>query len=185
MKNKNILKTSIKVTLFLLVVIGTYFAAWWQLYDTSKEYYKSAMQFYQNDDFMSALKGKRTITETDSGYMFKAGFEQVVNIFKSKYAYPKPKIYYDAKEKVEEVIYKKMSPDVGLEIYNKYFKLDNIYLGEILLQVGNIYEKEGNITKAINTYELAKESFPLNEKIYRNAVLNINKLQQNENSKNV
>ena len=177
---KNTKKRLIGLCAVILVIVLTYLFAWIQLHNNAKKYYNEAAVSYAAGNFMAALKGEKIITESDQGYIYKGGFEQVVNIYKSKYAYPKPGIYDDAKKRINEIIYEKITPELGFKIYKKYFKIDNAYLGEILLRSGDLYLKQGDREKAVEMYTLATESFPLNDEIYNKAVLNINRMQKKE-----
>lgn len=140
------------LTLFLFFFIFTYFIAWFELYLLSNKYYNYALENYKKGKLGIALKGKSVRKDDMSGYEYQGGFQQVEEIWKSKYAWPKPRIYYKSKQKISSII-EEMDIETAMNIYNSYLKMDNAYLPEILFHVAEQYEKQQNKDKAIEIYK--------------------------------
>ncbi len=153
----------------LLIIIFTYTIAWMQLYRMSKKYYKNAMESYDKKEYALALKGKKIEKQDRSGYEFKGGFQQVVEIWKSPYAFPKPKVYRKASNMAETLINEKIDVKTGTEIFNRYFKFDKGYLGEVMLRVGDLYLESGDKESALETFNLVEEAFPNDADILKKA----------------
>jgi len=156
-------KNIIIIGALLAVIIVTYAIAWGQMYITSKKYYNDAMKSYNETDYVYAIKGNKVAKEDESGYVFNSGFEQIVNIWNSPYALPKPKVYSDAQNMIDEIINRKIDIETAIEMFDRYFRMDNKgYLDEVLLRVADLYIQDNDMPKAKETLELIKEAFPNN-----------------------
>lgn len=146
--------------LILLIIILTYGTAWGQMYMDSKRYYSDAMESYNRKDYAVAIKGKKVENENSDGYVYKGGFQQAADIWTSAYAIPKPKVYYDSKDKINEIINNHINIKNGTDMFNKYFKIDKGYLNQVMLRVVDLYIKDGDKDSAKETLDLIKEAFP-------------------------
>ncbi|MEI6055725.1 MAG: hypothetical protein WCR55_06675 [Lentisphaerota bacterium] len=149
----------------IIVLLVTYASAWFKLDSMAKGYYADAMRNYESGKIMAALKGEKVLSADSSEYIYHGGFEQVVDAFRSKFAFPKPQVYYLAESKIENILQKNITPEIGYAIYKKFFRLDNEYLGDILIRIGDIYHAKKNFPEALKAYNLAEESFPFNSVI--------------------
>ena len=69
-------------------------------------------------------------------------------------------------EKINEIIDEKITIEMGMEMFNRYFRQDNFYLGRVLLTPVKDTMK-GEQDKAMDTYRMAREIFVLNEDIVK------------------
>jgi len=151
------------------VIAMTYAWSWYESNSMSARYYQDALRKFNNGDYISALKGEEFEKEDKSGYYFSGGFQQVVQIWEHPFACPRPDEYKLAGEKINEIIDEKITIEMGMEMFNRYFRQDNFYLGRVLLKTGERYYEKGEQDKAMDTYRMAREIFVLNEDIVKEA----------------
>ena len=169
--------TIVKVLLILFFfTVFTYIYVWAELYSRTSQYYEHAMELLNAKDYALAIKGQQVFDAQENTYIYKGGFQQIVIAWEHPFALPRPKIYGYAKDRIHEIITVKISAEEGMEIFKTYFRLDNRYLGEILLRVGDIYREQQNIEKAKETYSLITEIFTLNEVLSQTALERLNTL---------
>lgn len=155
------MKKNLKVIISMLLIIGfTYGAAWGQMYINSIRYYKDAMESYNNNEYVTAIKGKKVEKEDGTGYVFKGGFQQAADIWSSSYALPKPGVYKDSINMINEIVNNKIDIKTGTEMFNRYFKIDKGYLNIVMLRVADLYIEANDMEGAKETLELIKEAFP-------------------------
>lgn len=148
------------VLIVVLLFAIMYCISWGQMYVNSQKYYKSAMENYANRDYAVAIKGEKVENEDESGYKYVGGFEEAANIWDSSFAWPKPKVYFDSKNKINEIINKKIDIKTGMELYKRYFQIDKGYLSNVLLRVTDLYIDSDDKEDAKDTIDLIKQSFP-------------------------
>lgn len=164
-------------TLIILVILITYTWVWVQCYVASKSYYRNAMDNLNNGKYITALKGDRVLSEDNSKYVFIGGFQQVVEIWENPYAVPKPKLYTEAKEKITFIIKEKIDIQAGEEAFQTYINLDNRYLPEILLHVGDLYLQKGDKKSAKEIYTVVKDAFAFNQNAIKLAEEKLSRLK--------
>lgn len=149
----------------IIVTIFIYGVAWIQMYINSIKYFKDAMESYNNKDYIMAIKGKKVEKDDGTGYIFKGGFQQVVDIWSNSYAVPKPNVYKDSIGMINEIVDKNIDIKTGTEMFNRYFKIDKEYLNIVMLKVADLYIEGNDLEGAKETLELIKEAFPNDIKI--------------------
>ncbi|MBO8156959.1 MAG: hypothetical protein H0Z32_10905 [Bacillaceae bacterium] len=171
---KKMLISSISVLLFIVAV---YSYVWFETYQKSNIFFEQANNSFQEKDYGLALKGGEIYSEEKQDYVTIGGYEDVLNAWSSQWAIPKPSIYKEAKQKINKIIYEKLSPSDGIAIFQEYFRLDNDHLPEILLQTGKLYKAQGETEKAIEIFELVIKAFGMNESAKRKAENQLNELK--------
>ena len=144
--------------LILVILVGSYGIAWFKSYDRTVTYYNNAMENYQNGDYASALKGTKRLKDDKSGYEYLGGFQQAMEIWESKYAFPKPDIA-EAAENMAQTLISELDAKACNTIFQTYFRKDNKFLPEILIRMGDLQMEEGQLEKAKDTYEMAMGTF--------------------------
>lgn len=171
------MNNKLKVIISLLIItILTYGFAWGEMYFNSKKYYKDAMKNYNDKNYVIAIKGKKVEKDDGSGYEFKGGFQHVMDIWDSSYAIPKPKVYKESKEMINEIINKKIDIKTGTEMFNKYFKLDKTCLNAVMLRVADLYIQADDKEGAKETLKLIEEAFPNDNETQKNVKERLKKL---------
>ncbi len=168
-----------KPIIILLVILISYSWVWLESYQRTKLYYQNALENFHKGRYITAIKGERVLKEDRSGYVFKGGFQQVETIWSSKYAFPRPGLYAEAKKKIDLIINKKIDIEMGENAFHQYFRLDNKYLPQILLRVGDLHLKEGNIDKARKAYDLVRQAFSRKQELAKQAEDKLGKLKTN------
>lgn len=163
--------------LVILVLILCYTIIWLQSYSRAKEYYIMAMDNYNNGDYMVALKGEKTQKEDGSGYTYIGGFQQALEVFEGDYAYPKPSITHKANEMSIQIIVS-MDMEESNRTFKTYFGIDNRFLPEIMLHIGDLHLQGGSEKKAKKAYEMVMEAFERYDGMKDAAVQRINELEQ-------
>lgn len=170
---------NLKIVLaFIVGVLLIYGVAWIQLNGMSSKYYKDAMASFEKGDYAIALKGKKIEKEDRSGYEFMGGFQQVNDIWSSRYAFPKPSSYKKSKDMVDEIINTKIDIKTGTDMFKQYFQIDRGYLGKIMLKVAEQYLKADDVESAVETYKLIQEAFPQNIKVLDEANKKLEELSE-------
>ncbi|EOD01198.1 tetratricopeptide repeat protein [Caldisalinibacter kiritimatiensis] len=165
------------LTLITLVILVTYTWVWVQCYIATQNYYRNAMDNLNKGKYITALKGDRVLSEDNSKYVFIGGFQQVVEIWENPCAVPKPKLYTQAKEKISSIIKEKIDIHTGEEAFQTYINLDNRYLPEILLHVGDLYLRKGDKKSAKETYTVVKDAFAFNQEAVKSAEEKLNRIK--------
>jgi hypothetical protein len=147
------------ILILISVVLLTYAAAWLQFYFRSVKYYNQAVSSIEKGDWIDGLKGKLALKEDRSGYEFQGGLQQVIGIWSSKYALPRPEIFYRAEELKDSILNEKVDIKSGEAAFQKYFRMDNKYLPEIALKLGDLYLEEGDKDSAKEWYSVVVEAF--------------------------
>lgn len=153
-------KPLLAVLVLALVVAVTYFVSWMQYYSRSQTYYRQAMANYDAGDYIGALKGKQVSTADGSGYAFQGGMQEVIDIWSSGYAFPKPAVYHQAVQMANTIIDQKIDAKTGLDAFQQYFKTDNEFLPQILFKVAGELEQQNDIKDARDIYQTIKDAFP-------------------------
>jgi len=171
-------KKNAKIALvFIIAVLLIYGVAWIQQNNMSNKYYKDAMANFKKGDFVIALKGKKVEKEDGSGYVFMGGFQQVSDIWSSPYAFPKPSAYKKSKDMAEQIIKNNIDIKTGTDMLKRYLQIDKGYLGEIMLNVADLYLKADDKENAIETYKTIEEAFPNDKDILNEAKIKLKGLQ--------
>lgn len=150
--------------LVLAFIFISYSVVWVKSYNHSKEYYSMAMENYNKGDYIIALKGDRVLKEDQSGYIYLGGFQQAMEIWDSKYAFPKPDIAERSKQMAERIL-SEIDIKTGQQIFKTYFKIDNRFLPEVLIRIGELQMEENQLSKAQETFKMAGEAFARREGI--------------------
>ncbi|MDQ0338663.1 tetratricopeptide (TPR) repeat protein [Caldalkalibacillus uzonensis] len=175
---KKVLLVTISVILF---ASGVYAYVWFETYQNAKKFMEQADANFERGDYGKALKGGEVYDEQEQAYVFTGGYEHVLMLWSSRWAIPKPGIYYEAKEKIDVIIYEKLSADEGFALFQQYFNLNNRHLPEILLQSGRLYIEAGEYEKAKAIFELAIDAFGSREWVREEAEAQLLKIEQLEN----
>ncbi|WP_105614865.1 hypothetical protein [Vallitalea okinawensis] len=172
------LKQQLRLVLIILgFIIVSYSWVWLQSYNRSKEYYEMAMSNFEKGDYIVAIKGKRVLKEDESGYIYQGGLQQALEIWDSPYAIPKPNIYLEAELQIDHIINEKIDLGMGKDAFKSYFQLDNRYLPEILIRVGELYEEQNEMNKAIEIYTIVKDAFVYDKAMVNEAIQKIEQLE--------
>ncbi|MCG8452212.1 MAG: hypothetical protein MI717_03395 [Spirochaetales bacterium] len=149
---------SVKIIFVLLfVVILVYLLTWNEIKSKSELYYNYSVEFYENNEFEKAIKGHEQVIRNQ--YVYFSGLQQICTAWESPLSWPKPKVYSQAKEKLNDIIVDKMSIEERNSFIKKYFQIDKKYLAEMMLSIGDSYYERGELEKALQTYEKVKEIF--------------------------
>lgn len=151
-------KMLISVSVLLGIVFVIYSITWYRIYAMTKDYYVQAERSLEENRKGTALKGG---TDFITGE-FVGSYQQVIEGWRDGLAVPKPGFYYDALERRDEIL-KTLSLEEIDSIFSRYFKVDNLYLDQLLFRKAELLETEGKDQEALQVYELIQEIFPLNK----------------------
>jgi len=143
----------------LLLIGGVYAWVWWESFERSKEYFEQAARYEQEGRLMEALKGEEFFDEERNRYEMRGGYEHVIAIWSDPWALPKPPLVGEAKQRMDRIIHEKLSPEEGLAIFQKYFRLSNQNLPQILLASGRKWKERKETDKAKEVFQLAMQAF--------------------------
>lgn len=152
------------VLLVLLVVLIGYGSVWVDSYYRARDYYIVAMNNYNSGNKIAALKGEKVLNSDGNGYVYLGGFQQSLEVFESPFAIPKPALIDKADTMCTRII-SELDLEDSKSVFKKYFGINNRYLPEILIRMGEIYEEEGMTAKAKETYEMLRDAFGQNDSI--------------------
>jgi tetratricopeptide (TPR) repeat protein len=141
------------VVIFVLVVYGW---GWIQSYTMSERYFQQANANMKAGNYAIALKGTPS-TNGDTDYQ--GGYEQVVNMWSGPWSFPRPSIYWEAEHQIQDIIQNKLTISDAQDIIQTYLNLDNEYLPEIMLQIGDESLKNGDIDTAREAYNQVIQVF--------------------------
>ena len=164
------------VAIFCLIMYGW---VWVSSYQMSKHYYAQAQHNIQKQKYGLALKGTPS---TNGGSHYQGGLEQVVNCWSSPWSYPKPGFYHSAKKQLNDMIHSKLSLSDSENILHTYLNLDNQYLPEILLAVGEKSEKKGDTSTAKQAFQSVISMFKQNKSAVNKAKTHLKKLNQKKSA---
>lgn len=158
----NTRRTGLFVAGILFAIVATYAWAWLEGYARANRYFAQAMTAYARQDWAVALKGSDEVNGPAGAEGFTAGLEQVVGVWKSAWAWPKPPVYYRAKAKLETVI-ERLSPLEAQAIVEQYLGRDNEYLPQILWRIARLHEERGETDQAREAYALLAQGLRLED----------------------
>jgi hypothetical protein len=118
----------------VIVIILIYGYVWFDSYQNSKTFFAQAETSLVNKNFGVAIKGDEAYSEKSGKYEYIGGFDQVVSVWKNPWAWPKPAIYSDAKERIHSIIKNDLTPEQGVALVQMYIGQSNEYLPEILIE---------------------------------------------------
>ena len=145
------------------VIAVAYAQVWYESYKRAETYYDEAMGKYAAGQYVSALKGERTLSPDGKNYVFSGGFQQVLETWEHPFALPKPAVFKRAQAKIDEMIEEKMSVSDGEQAFKQFFRLDNRFLDRILIRVRDRYAEQGQKRDALDVYQTVLDAFPMNE----------------------
>lgn len=172
-------KILITCGIIIALVIIIYAIVWVQSYNLSKKYYNMAVENYNNDNYAIALKGDRVLKEDEGGYIYLGGFQQVIEMWQSPTALPKPSVALDAEVMVWRII-SEIDIETGKSIFKSYFGIDNTFLPEVLIRIGELQMEEGQYDKARETFTMAGEAFSRYDGITEIVERNLHKIKDME-----
>jgi tetratricopeptide (TPR) repeat protein len=153
-------KVLITVGSLILVAIVIYVWSWEEVNIKTNKYYNDAIESYRSGDYITALKGKGSSgLETNS--ISKGGFQNVVQAWSAPYAAPKPAEYKESLGKIDELINQKLTIELGEKIYDKYVGIDDAYLPQVMVRVGDLYKEKGDLEKAKLWYNRVIDNYSL------------------------
>lgn len=153
-------KVLITIGSLILVSLVIYIWSWQEVNIKTNKYYDDAIKSYESGDYMAALKGKGS-SGLETSSISKGGFQNVVQAWSVPYAVPKPAEYNEALRKIDELINQKLTIELGEKIYDKYVGVDDTYLPQVMIRIGDMYKEKGDVEKAGLWYNLAIENYSL------------------------
>lgn len=171
-------KKILTLVALLAFVVVIYAVTWAQAYSRSEHFFAQAEENHAKGKLMESLKGERVLRADQSGYMYVGGYQQAQEVWQDAYAWPKPDVYERARTAADTLIAEEMTIDMGISAFRTYFGMNNAYLGQILLQVGDMLLEEDDSASAEEMYQTALEAFPLNETIVNTATEKIEALSE-------
>lgn len=153
-------KVLITVGSLILVALAIYIWSWEEVNIKTDKYYNDAIQSYESGDYMAALKGKGA-TGKETSSISKGGFQNVVQAWSAPYAVPKPAVYKEALQGIDELINQKLTIEIGEKLYDKYVGVDDAYLPQVMLRVGDLYKEKGDAEKARLWYNRVIDNYSL------------------------
>lgn len=164
------MKKFIIATISIIVgFILIYSLVWYETYQNSLNFYEQSTDNFEAGDYGLALKGGEEYDQELGAYAYTGGYEQVLAAWSNKWAIPKPSLYQKAEEKINEIIYEKLTAEEAYFIFQEHFRSSNRHLPEILIQSGKLYSENGEYSKAEEIFELAIKAFGRNEAIKKAA----------------
>ena len=145
---------------FLGVLVTLYGAAYFRMLQVSEKYWIQGSMSFSQGNFAWALKGARKTKSDGSGYEFWGGFQQVVEIWSSPFAWPRPDLYGRAQEQIRVLIEQKLDAESGLAIFQKYYQKDKRYLDAVLSRVATLDVQAGRLDEARKVLQTLIEYFP-------------------------
>lgn len=144
----------------IAVVAGIYAYTWVSAYVRARASFAAAEADAAAGDIAAALKGGSEFNPATNAYVRKGGYQLVVEIWKSPWAIPKPRVYRDARDAIDTTIQTKMSARQGLAIVKQYARLNRRYLDKILLRVADLLGADGDSADARSACREAAQLFP-------------------------
>jgi len=141
----------------ILVIMIGYSSVWIKSYNRAREFYIAAMENYNSGEITIALKGGK-VRSNNSEYVYIGGFQQAYEMFESKYAIPKPKLMDKSEVMINRII-DEVTIEEGKEIFQSNFGIDNRYLPDILIRIGDLYYEQEQYDKSEETYQMVVDAF--------------------------
>ena len=159
---KKVIITGVTVIISFVFI---YSLVWFESYQNSLAFYDQATENFEDKQYGLALKGGDDFDPEVGEYVYTGGYEQVLAAWSNKWAIPKPSVYFQAEDRINEIIYEKLTADEGFALFQQYFRSSNRHLPEILIQTGKLYMEDGEYSKAEAVFQLAIDAFGRNEGI--------------------
>lgn len=152
------------ILLIVFIFSATYVYAWFQAYRLSSRFFEDAQTSYENGDYLNALVGYEEYDPEANAYINRGGYLNVLRIWSSRYSWPQPDQYQEAREHISQIIYYDMTIDQAETYIRRNTGRRNVpFFAEIYYQLGVLYENEGDILSAREIYESIGTFFPNRE----------------------
>ncbi|WP_123042987.1 hypothetical protein [Cohnella candidum] len=143
----------------VLAVVLVYGYVWLGSYKMAVKYYDQAEENMNKQRYDIALKGDEAYNRTSKKYEYVGGYEQVLSIWKSPYAWPRPAVYDKAKDKIDEIVNDKLTPEAGVQLVQKYLRQDNAFLPEILVSSTKKLIEQDRKDEAKDVLDMLSDAF--------------------------
>jgi tetratricopeptide (TPR) repeat protein len=147
----------------------TYLVAWWDAYRLSVTYLKDADAAYQEGQYLYALLGYQEFDRAKGEYVDYGGYIQVQRIWEDTYAFPEPGEVRRANQRIDEIIYTRLTLEEAEQFVQENIGRYNPYMGLIYLRLGELYEAEGQFRDAQDIYESFPDLFPDDQELIERA----------------
>lgn len=151
------------------LTFGSYGWAWLESYQLTRQYLAEAEASLAGGDLAGALKGKERRDPQSGAVVFAGGYQQVLDLWSSPGAWPKPAEYYAAREAIAEILQYRLTVQDGITMFQNFYGRDNGLLPDILLRVGALLEEQGDTDGAEEIYQTVIDAFPVRPEIVEQA----------------
>ncbi len=174
--NRPLLLVALIVAAFAL----TYAYAWSRAQALGATYLKDVDASYNAGKYIEALVGYDQFDPKTNKYITHGGYMQVEKIWGDPYAQPKPAGVERASQRINDIIYHKMTLDEAQQFVQANTGKNNPYFGIIYLRLGELYQQKGDVKDAKDVYSTIPDSFPNDPQLVAQAKQHLQALNQQQ-----
>jgi tetratricopeptide (TPR) repeat protein len=160
----------------IIVLPLTYALAWWDAYRLTVTYLEDADTSYDEARYLDALLGYEEFDDAEHDYVERGGYIQVRGIWENAYARPVPDQVRRAEERIDEIVYDRLTVEDAEQFVQANIGRNNPYMGLIYLRLGELYEADGRARDAEDIYESFPNLFPNEHELIERARADLERL---------
>jgi hypothetical protein len=145
----------------LVVFVAINYAwAWQDAHRLSADRMAEAEASYARGRYLEALTGYEERDPLTGERLAKGGYIQVVHLWDSPYAWPRPALVQNAGERIHDIVRNDLTRADAERFVEATRGRASAYLPDIYLRLGELYEAEGDPASALSVYRDVLEFFP-------------------------
>lgn len=150
----------IGLALVAALFVSTYALAWFSASRLTASFIADADASYQAGNYLESLTGYEEFDPERDAYVTHGGYMQVLNIWASANAWPKPVSLEQARARIDEVLEQHLTIEEAEGFIQANIGRRSPFMGPIYLRLGELYEEEGDVQSARMVYDEIDELFP-------------------------
>ncbi len=165
----------------VVYIIINYALAWIDAYRLSSRLMADADSSYNSGAYMQAFMGYEQRDPVSGKSITKGGYVDVLHVWSDAYSWPLPQSLLEkGKARLQDIMNNHMTIADAENFITAFSGLDNPYLGDVYLRLGELYQQSGDRATALSVYKDVADLFTDRPDIILQAQEHIKKLEANQ-----
>jgi tetratricopeptide (TPR) repeat protein len=148
------------LALVVILFATTYAIAWFRAARLTTTFMNDADASYAAGKYIEALTGYEEFDPATNRYVTRGGYMKVARIWADSNARPRPESVARAQARIDEILNQRLTIEEAEGFIQANIGKQNPYMGQIYLLLGELYERDGDVTSAKDIYGEIEELFP-------------------------
>lgn len=169
-------RVALGLAVVVLLFAGTYLFAWYQASRLATRFLADADVSYAAGKYIEALTGYEEFDPATNKYITRGGYMKVARIWADANTWPRPSNIDTAQARIDEILNQRLTIEEAEDFIQANTGKQNLYMGQIYLLLGELYERDGDLDSAKQIYGEIAELFPDEPDLIARATENLAKL---------